>query len=74
MRNLRQLRSAFALAILIGAGMVFSGPTLHAQAPGSGKSTAVRCALLQSAIAAVGADSALGQYLQGIYDANCSAL
>jgi len=74
MRNLRQLRSAFALAILIGAGIALSGPTLHAQAPGSGKSTSTRCDLLLKAIAAVGADSALGQYLQGVYDANCSAL
>jgi hypothetical protein len=75
MRNLRQLRSALALALLIGAGMVVSGPTLHAAGP-SDKSTSTRCALLAKAISAatasLGADSALVAYLQAQYDASCA--
>lgn len=73
MRNVRQLRSAFVFAMIIGTGMALSSPTLHAQAPGSDRSRATRCALLLKAIAAVGADTELGASLQAIYDATCVA-
>jgi len=75
MRNFRQLRSAFAFAMLIGAGMLASGPTLHA-AGTSDKSVSVRCALLAKAISAatatLGADSSVVASLQGEYNAYCS--
>jgi hypothetical protein len=73
MRNLRQLRSAVVLAMVIGTGMVMSSPTLHAQAPGSDRSKTVRCALLLRAIAAAGADTELGASLQALYNENCVA-
>lgn len=76
MKNFRQLGSAFALSMLIGAGMVTFGPTLHAAGP-SDRSVQVRCALLQRAIDSAtrvfGADSDLAVYLQGLYDASCVA-
>lgn len=74
MRNLRQLRSALVLAMVIGTGMVLSGSTLHADTlvpppqPGS-----LRCALLLRAATAVGSDRLLGAFLQARYDANCVA-
>jgi hypothetical protein len=74
MRNFRQLRSAFALSMLIGAGMLASGPTLHAAGP-SDKSVSVRCALLARAIAAttavLGADSSIVADLQAQYNQYC---
>lgn len=76
MRNLRQLGTAVALSLVMGAGMVGFGPTLHAAGP-SDRSVAVRCANLARAIeaatAAFGADSALVIYLQGEYATYCSA-
>jgi hypothetical protein len=77
MRNLRQLRMAFTLSVLIGAGMVTFSPNLNAAIPGSPQSIAVRCALLQRAInaatAVFGADSDLVAYLEAQYAAYCGA-
>jgi hypothetical protein len=76
MRNLRQLRSAFALSMFIGAAMLASSPTLHAGGP-SDKSVSVRCALLARAIkattATLGADSSVVARLQAEYNAFCTA-
>ena len=75
MRNLRQLRSALVVAMLIGGGMVASSPALSAAGPGSDKSKAVRCANLQKGIAAAVAlgDAELQATLQAVYDAYCVA-
>jgi hypothetical protein len=74
MRKLRKVGTAMALSAFIGAGMITFSTTVHAQ--GSGRSTAVRCALLQraidAAIATFGADSQLVIYLQGEYATYCS--
>ena len=76
MKSFRKLGSALTLSLFIGAGMVAFSPTLHAAGP-SDRSVAVRCALLQRAIAAasasLGADSDLVIYLQAQYAANCGA-
>jgi hypothetical protein len=74
MRNLRKLATAMALSMFIGAGMVTFSTTVHAAGPGD-RSIEVRCALLQRAIDAAtasGLDS-LAAYLQGVFDANCTA-
>jgi hypothetical protein len=75
MRNLRQLRAALVVAMLIGAGMVASSPALYAAGPGSERSKAVRCANLQRGIAAAVAlgDAELQATLQALYDAYCVA-
>jgi hypothetical protein len=75
MRNLRQLRSALVVAAFIGTGLMVSSPALNAQAPGSDKSKAVRCANLQRGIAAAVAlgDAELQATLQAVYDAYCVA-
>jgi hypothetical protein len=76
MRNLRQLRTAFAFSLLM-AGMATFSPTLHAAVPGSGQSVSVRCALLDkaidAAIATFGADSDLAAYLEAQYAEYCGA-
>jgi hypothetical protein len=75
MKNFRQLGSAVALSLFIGAGMVTFSSTLHAAGP-SDRSVKVRCELIQRAIdsatALFGADSELAVYLQGLYDSNCA--
>jgi len=74
MRNLRKLATAIALSVFIGGGMVTFSTTVHAAGP-SDRSVAVRCALLVRAIGAAeasGLDS-LAAYLQGLFDANCTA-
>src|ERR687885_384983 len=50
MANFRRLVSAMALSVVIGTGMVVTGPTVHAAAPGSDQSISVRCRLLQAAL------------------------
>jgi hypothetical protein len=74
MKNVRNLGTACALAMLIASGMVAFGPTLHAAGVGSDRSQEVHCQLLQRAIdaatAVFGADSALVIYLQEQYAAN----
>jgi hypothetical protein len=74
MRNLRKLATAMALSMFIGGGMVTFSTTVHAAGP-SDRSVQVRCALLLRAIGAAeasGLDS-LAAYLQGLFDANCTA-
>jgi hypothetical protein len=75
MRNFRQLRSALAIALVAGALMAASGPTLQAAGP-SDKSLATRCALLARAIASttasLGADSPVVAQLQAEYDQYCT--
>jgi hypothetical protein len=75
MRNYRQVRSAFVLALVIGGGLLASSPTLYAAGP-SDKSVSTRCALLAKAIdaatASLGADSSLVAYLQGQYATYCA--
>jgi hypothetical protein len=76
MRKIQNLGKAFVLSIVLGGSLVVFSPTLHAAFPGSPRSNGVRCTLIQGAIdaaaAALGADSALAIYLQGLYDANCA--
>ena len=75
MANFRRLVSAMALSVMIGAGMVVTGPTVHAAAPGSDQSISVRCRLLQAALSAaqtLDPDSALVAYLEGQVAAFCA--
>jgi hypothetical protein len=73
MRNLRQLRSALVVAMVIGTGMVLSGSTLHAEELAPPQPGSLRCALLLRAANAVGSDRLLGAFLQARYDAYCVA-
>lgn len=69
MRNLRQRGTAFAMALVLGVGMVMSGTPAYAT---DGESAGQRCPLLERALAAaiekLGADSRLAVFLQGRYD------
>jgi hypothetical protein len=73
MQNFRKLGRAAALSMILGVAMVATAPTL--EAAGSQHSMTVRCGLMlraiDSATAVAGADSALVQYLTGLYLANC---
>jgi hypothetical protein len=75
MRHFRKLGTAMALSMFIGASMVTFGTTVHAAGLSGGFSIQVRCTLLLRAIGAAsayGLDS-LAAYLQGQFDANCTA-
>jgi hypothetical protein len=76
MIKFRKFGAALTLAGFVATGMLASTARLHAAGPGSGKSQAVLCNLLESAIAVATSlgNQDLVDYLTAQYAANCSGL